>query len=65
MHRYPSTPKSEVVNTASELEKSVKGLNPNHVVHMRPIAASNTATPYPTPGESLDQSGRKPEKSPK
>jgi hypothetical protein len=65
MHRYPKKSKSEVIRQADELQKSVKGLSPNHIIHMLPFAASNTATPYPTPSESLDQSGRKPEKSPK
>ena len=65
MHRYPKHSKSEVVNTADELEKSVKGLNPNHVIHMRSLPGANGQVPFPTDPESLDQAGRVPEKSPK
>jgi hypothetical protein len=66
MHRYPKHSKSEVINTASDLEKSVKGESPNHSVHLaRQTASANTQSVYPSEPSSLDQSGRKPEKSPK
>jgi hypothetical protein len=66
MHRYPKHSKSEVVSKASELEKSVKGENPNHSVHLASkVAADNSQSVYPSEGSSVDQSGRVPEKSPK
>lgn len=66
MNRYPKHSKSEVVNTASDLENSVKGESPNHSVHLaHHMASANTQSVYPSEPSSLDQSGRVPEKSPK
>jgi hypothetical protein len=66
MHRYPKHSKSEVINTASDLNKSVRGDSPNHTVHLaNQVASANTQSVYPSEPSSLDQSGRVPEKSPK